>query len=265
MVAKPSDFLTHSLTVAGSRRRALILAVNGALSLLGFADAPDVGAKNCKKIKDKKKRKKCLAKGNDTTNQPVDGGSPTGGGGGGGVPPVRQTVARTFSNTGQITINGGAVSPYPSTIVVSGLTNGVIKDVNLILRNFSHTWPEDVDILLAATHLSGNALVMADAGGDFDATNLTLTLDDQAANQLPFNAALVNGATYRPANHADEDGTTDVFPGPAPTPTGTSLTAFNGQNPNGTWQLFVRDDFAANENGSIAGGWTLDMLVEIDV
>lgn len=261
MVAEHFDSLARSLTVAGSRRNALTLAVSGALSLLGLADAQDVGAKNCKKIKDKKKRKRCLAKGNDTTNQPTDGGSPTGGG---GVPPVRQTVTRTFSNTGSITINDGAASPYPSTIVVSGLTNGVIKDVNLILRNFSHTWPEDVDILLAATHLSGNALVMADAGGDTAASNLTLTLDDQATNQLPFNAALVNGATYRPANHADEEGSTDIFPSPAPTPTGTSLTAFNGQNPNGTWQLFVRDDLPTLD-GFIAGGWTLDMLVEIDV
>jgi hypothetical protein len=174
-------------------------------------------------------------------------------------------VARSFSNTSPISMTGGTTTPYPSPIVVSGLTNGKIVDVNLILRNVSHTWPEDVDILLAATHLSGNALVMADAGGNTPVTNFTLTLDDQATNQLPFNAALVNGASYRPANHTDDDGSTDVFPSPAPAATGTSLATFNGQNPNGTWQLFVRDDFAAGENGSIAGGWTLDMLVEIDV
>ena len=263
------DTLTRFLTTVRSRRGILSGLLVGTLGLLASSDAEDVVAKNCKKIKDKKKRKKCLAKAKDNTNQTPDTPPPDGGATSPPPPPppppVRQVVARTFSNTGAIVMNNGVTTPYPSTIVVSGLTNGVIKDVNLILRNFSHTWPEDVDILLTATHLSGNALVMADAGGDTAATNLTLTLDDQATNQLPFNAALVNGATYRPANHADEDGSTDIFPSPAPTPTGTSLTAFNGQNPNGTWQLFVRDDFAANQNGSIAGGWTLDMLVEVDV
>jgi hypothetical protein len=55
------DALTRSLTTAGSRRRALAALLLGSLGFLG-AQAEETAAKNCKKIKNKKKRKKCLAK-----------------------------------------------------------------------------------------------------------------------------------------------------------------------------------------------------------
>ena len=61
------DSLTRSLTTASSRRDALASLLGGTLGLLGLADA---AAKDCKKIKDKKKRKTCLAKAKDTTSQP---------------------------------------------------------------------------------------------------------------------------------------------------------------------------------------------------
>ena len=58
------DILARSLTVTGSRRRALLLPLSGVfVSLLrGEAWQAAHAAKNCKKIKNKKKRKKCLAK-----------------------------------------------------------------------------------------------------------------------------------------------------------------------------------------------------------
>ena len=46
-------------------------------------------------------------------------------------------------------------------------------------------------------------------------------------------------------------------PAPAPAPSGatynTPLSVFNGANPNGTWNLYIRDD-AAIDTGSISGG-----------
>ncbi|MFC3769208.1 hypothetical protein [Paenibacillus sp. GCM10012303] len=37
------------------------------------------------------------------------------------------------------------------------------------------------------------------------------------------------------------------------------LNVFNGQSPNGTWQLFIVDDVDQISDGSIAGGWTLSI------
>jgi hypothetical protein len=55
------DALTRELAPSGSRRRALAALFSGALGLVG-ARFHDAAAKNCKKIKNKKKRKACLAK-----------------------------------------------------------------------------------------------------------------------------------------------------------------------------------------------------------
>lgn len=45
---------------------------------------------------------------------------------------------------------------------------------------------------------------------------------------------------------------------PPPPPYGSTLTALNGGNPNGTWQLFVQDDAAFN-SGIISNGWILTL------
>ena len=64
-----------------------------------------------------------------------------------------------------------------------------------------------------------------------------------------------SGESYKPLNWDGGDG--DPFPAPAPAPPrATTLSAFNGQNPNGAWRLFVIDD-AAGDSGQIAGGWSL--------
>ncbi|MFF2290439.1 hypothetical protein [Peribacillus butanolivorans] len=49
---------------------------------------------------------------------------------------------------------------------------------------------------------------------------------------------IVSG-TYRPTNI----GVSDVLTAPAPAPPyGSTLSVFDGTNPNGTWSLFVFDD-----------------------
>jgi hypothetical protein len=55
------DTLTKRLTAAGSRRRALAGLLIGTLGFLSIP-AHEAAAKNCKKIQNKAKRKKCLAK-----------------------------------------------------------------------------------------------------------------------------------------------------------------------------------------------------------
>ena len=157
-----------------------------------------------------------------------------------------------FSNTTSITINDNtAGSPYPSNIAVAGLT-GTVTRVTVDLTGVSHTFPDDIDIMLVGPG-GQNTLLMSDAGGGNDLVSVSLTFDDAAAAALP-NTTQISGGTFQATNY---DTTTDVFPAPAPFANATvSLSVFNGSNPNGTWSLYVRDDNGV-DNGRINGGWTL--------
>jgi subtilisin-like proprotein convertase family protein len=165
----------------------------------------------------------------------------------------------TFSNTANITIpSSGSGTPYPSSITVSGLTGSILK-VTATLNGFSHQFADDVDILLVGP-AGQKVMLMSDAGGGSNVNNLTLTFDDAAPTAVPDGSPLVGG-TFRPANY--EGTSTDTFPAPAPGPPwSTVLAAFNGTNPNGTWRLFVRDDFAGL-SGRISGGWRLTIQTSV--
>jgi len=66
----------------------------------------------------------------------------------------------------------------------------------------------------------------------------------------------MSSGTWKPSVY--EPGT-DGFTSPAPAePYAAALSAFNGTDPNGTWSLYVRDDFTGM-SGSIAGGWSLSI------
>jgi subtilisin-like proprotein convertase family protein len=184
-----------------------------------------------------------------------------------------KTVKKSFSNTESINIPAegaaddfGPADPYPSPIGVAGFKKAKITDVNVVLRNFSHTFPADVDVLLVAPG-GRNATVMADVGdslGDEDAVaGITLTLDDEAATQLSVDEQVTSGS-FRPldGNGPGPFGDLTEFPAPAATPSGdNALSTFDGINPNGEWQLFVLDD-DQNDVGSLANGWTLTITAK---
>jgi subtilisin-like proprotein convertase family protein len=158
-----------------------------------------------------------------------------------------------FCNSTLITIPAvGAATPYPSPIIVTGQPS-YLCSTTVDLNGITHTFPDDLDILLA--RLTGsNALIMSDVGGGTDVVSLSLTLSDAAATALPDSAALVAG-TFQPTNI----GAGDVFPAPAPAPTGGSaLSVFNGTNPNGTWNLWVDDQFTP-DSGTMAG-WCVNLV-----
>jgi hypothetical protein len=168
---------------------------------------------------------------------------------------VVEPKTRTFNNAASISIPAsGNASPYPSNIVVSGVPAGeVITAVSVRLNSYSHTNPDDVDVLLVGPTTSQNAKIMSDVGGTPDATNLNITLDDNAASSLSDAGPLASG-TFKPTDINDG---ADTFSAPAPAASGnTALSVFNGSSPNGTWSLYVVDDTALN-SGSIGGGWTL--------
>lgn len=159
----------------------------------------------------------------------------------------------TFTNDDGITIPaGGIANPYPSEIEVSGMT-GAVSNVTVTLNGFTHTFPADVDVMLVAPDGTTNTILMSDPDGGTDVTNLTLTFDDAAANPVPCSGTLASG-TYRPTNCFDFD--PDAFPAPAPAPNPTvALSNFDGIDPNGTWSLYIVDDFFVDA-GSISS-WSI--------
>jgi subtilisin-like proprotein convertase family protein len=186
------------------------------------------------------------------------------------VLPASASAAATFSNWDSIAIPGtgpsGPADDYPSEIVVDGLGPGV-TDVNVTLTNFSHTYLSDVDILLAGP--GGEAVPLISDGTPSapscaqDVSGLTLVFDDAAASGPP-NGELSSG-TYKPSDTEDGgcDGAGDDYQAPAPAQTGTTLAEFNGEDPAGTWSLYVRDD-GTGDTGQIAGGWTLEITADTD-
>ena len=71
--------------------------------------------------------------------------------------------------------------PNPSSITVEA--PGRVTKVTVTLNSFRHVNPDDIDILLVGPQ-GQNALIMSDVGGTADANDLTITLDDAAANSL---------------------------------------------------------------------------------
>jgi subtilisin-like proprotein convertase family protein len=152
--------------------------------------------------------------------------------------------------TGTGATTGAPANPYPSNIVVAGLS-GTVTKVSVRL-GVNHTFPDDLDVLLVGPG-GQTALLMSDVGGDADTmSTVILTFDDAAAASLPDGNGLVEG-TFKPTNI----GGADAFPAPAPAPgDNTLLSIFNGTAPNGTWALYVVDD-KESDLGSFSAGWSL--------
>lgn len=168
------------------------------------------------------------------------------------LPSATPVFRYTNSTAPTLTDAAGPASIYPSTINVAGF-DGQVGGISVILHGVSHTFPDDLDILLVGPG-GQKVMLMSDAGGDrrFSISHATLTIRDDAASELPDRSAILSG-TYRPTDF--EAG--DALPAPAPAgPYGTALSVFNGTSPNGTWQLFVADD-AGEDSGRLAAGWSL--------
>src|SRR5207247_1947821 len=87
----------------------------------------------------------------------------------------------SFSNSLGIVIpDHGPAAPYPSTIPVSGLT-GAVDKVTVTLNNFSHSFPDDVDIMLVSP-TGQKVMLMSDCGGGHGVTNASITISDAAAS-----------------------------------------------------------------------------------
>jgi uncharacterized repeat protein (TIGR01451 family) len=160
-------------------------------------------------------------------------------------------TATNYSQTGQIIIpEYGPAVPYPSQIQISGLT-GLVTQVTATLNGFTHSFPHDVNVLLADP--AGQELyLMSHAGGPYSVTNLTLTFSDSATQSLT--EGVLTSGVYLPTIITP----LNPLPGLPTAPSESTLSFFNGSNPDGAWSLYVFDDTEGN-SGNIARGWSLGL------
>jgi len=160
-------------------------------------------------------------------------------------------ITRSFSNGNEILIlDQDPADPYPSRIVASFPQGSKVRDVDVVLRDYDHTYPDDVDVMLV--HRGEDRTIMSDVGNGFAIENLTIKLDDEASASLPDDAKL-EGGRFKPTNV----GGSDDFPDPAPSGGLRSrLSGFDGLLANGGWKLFVQDD-AGPDTGEFGDGWTV--------
>ncbi len=150
----------------------------------------------------------------------------------------------------------GVGAPYPSTLNLAGLL-GRVRSVEVTLTGLTHTFADDLDVLLVGPG-GQKVMLMSDAGGDNE-PNGNFTFSDLAAAKIPD---LTVGAgtdplpagTFRPSDY----GAAESLPGPAPAgPYASVLSVFNGTDPNGTWSLYIRDD--ANADVGALTSWSLNI------
>jgi subtilisin-like proprotein convertase family protein len=128
-----------------------------------------------------------------------------------------------------------------------------ITSVNVRFNCFSHTNPDDVEIM--AVSPAGRAtILMEHCGGTSAVSNISFTLGDAFGSALPDSFTIANLGNYRPAKY----GSAITFRSPAPATTNITLAslAVAGDDPNGEWDLYVCDDNNNGKNGSMAS-WHL--------
>jgi streptogramin lyase/subtilisin-like proprotein convertase family protein len=150
----------------------------------------------------------------------------------------------------------GIANPYPSTINVNSLPGRRIRNVRVTLTQLSHTFTNDLNVLVQGPQGQHVAL-LANVGGGTGGAGInggTVAFNDQAS--VPAPTPLVGGEFLPTSNGA--------FAGPAPAPPAphaNSLAPFVNTAPNGIWKLFVFDT-APGDSGEMAGGWGLDLETE---
>jgi hypothetical protein len=152
-------------------------------------------------------------------------------------------------------IGAQQLSPYPSTISVSGEQGTVVK-ARVTLSDVQGGAARDLDVLLVGP--GGGTILFSDicsAGGFIpDFVHETFTFDDDASAPIPdVCPSPPPSGTYKPGNYD----TSDNFPGISP-PYPLGLANVRGTNPNGNWGLYAVDD-SYPDPVTINGGWSLDL------
>ena len=162
------------------------------------------------------------------------------------VPAGCTPTATTFTNTTPVAVPTGP-AVVTSTINVTGA--GVyLWDLN-VRTALPHTFAADLDITIQSPAGTVVTLTTDNGAGNDDVFNGTLW-DDSAnpSGQVPYtsNNGLVTDHPYAALTLA------------SPLAPEEALSAFVGENPNGTWTITISDDLAGD--GGSLNSWSLEMV-----
>jgi len=128
------------------------------------------------------------------------------------------------------------ISASGTPIVTSILTisaSGTITDVNLLNLGITHTWINDVIVKLKSPAGTEITLVSRICASE---DNVLTNFDDAGSPYSSLPCPPTNNGTYQPLQ---------------------ALSAFNGQNINGTWTLTVQD--MVDQDGGSLNSWSLNL------
>ncbi|HMP90980.1 MAG TPA: S8 family serine peptidase [Kiritimatiellia bacterium] len=157
----------------------------------------------------------------------------------------------SFTNSALVELRDNQQAhPYPSIIMVSGVTAEVTK-VTVTLHELRHTFIYDLDVLLVGPQ--GDAVLLFAAIANGPTPNpVTLVFDREADTYLPPTPPLSSG-TYLPSSYASPGLTPPAPPGPY----SLDLGDFDGISPNGEWKLYMID-LEGGDTGTLHMGWSID-------
>lgn len=138
-----------------------------------------------------------------------------------------------YENTTTATINGTTTCAAPVIRTINVAQSFTISDLDVGFLA-THTWRTDVQLDLTSPAGTTVRLINAPANQNYD--NYNVLLDDEAAT-------LINNGS-----HAASDGTT-APPYQSQVRPDNALSAFDGQNAQGTWTLTICDTYPAADNG----------------
>ena len=150
----------------------------------------------------------------------------------------------------------GKASPYGTAIDVQGMS-GRITDVVVSIRGFSYGRASDVDFLLVAPNGKASVVMASSCGSLQGLTNKNMVFAQgpPAWPAVPSDSTQCGLGPYRPTDR----GAATQWPAPAPAGTHpANFDQFIGDNPNGSWKLYVADH-RQGYIGEVKRGWTLGL------
>lgn len=132
--------------------------------------------------------------------------------------------------------------------------SGGVQSLSLSLGGLSHTYSDDLDMLLVAPNGTSNLLFWSDAGGSGDLNSDDYTFSDAGVAPLNDNGVIIGPLTptaFEPGERDAQFGTaTGGINEAGPSGGATFASAFNGTQVSGAWTLYVSDD-SPGDTGSL--------------